>query len=479
MPCFFDDISGEGTNPKQQAELLNYLNSAFLQTKKDVKPLIMCPTEYNKSWSNPKRKYLETLGETLDPSVRIMWTGNRVVADIDMETMDWINAKIQRKAFVCWNFPVSDYVRNHMLFGPTYGNSTDVPQDLSGFVSNPMEHAEASKIAIYGVADYTWNMSEYQAEKKWLEALQVVMPKSYNALEVFARHNSDLGPNGHRYRRLESVSFAPIAHAFLSALETGQNIENFETVHNEFQAMVKASYILLSSTDNSVLLDEIRPWVKQFQLLAQTGLATLNMYKALQAQNTQAFERSYHAVKALKTEMYAIDRAENQNPYQPGIKTATLVITPLIDNSFKQLTQNYNNTFGKQLEVESGYTPHQLFTNISQLENQPTNLRDRTLVLNPPLEIIRLEPEAYLGFQLQETTRITEMRYQFSSETIYSHLKMELSIDGKTWTTIPSPLDNKDLVKVSVNQTAKYIRLTNTSVEPLETKLGQLAIDVK
>lgn len=301
---FFDDISGEGTNPKQQAELLNFLHTKFIQKKKDVKPLIMCPTEYNKGWSNIEGGYLRTLGKELHPSIRIMWTGNTVVSDIDKETMNWINTNIQRKAFIWWNFPVSDYVRNHMLLGPTYGNGKDIAQDVSGFVSNPMEHAEASKIAIYGVADYTWNMFAYQPEKNWLNALKVLMPESYNALEIFARHNSDLGPNGHRYRRDESVSFAPIADAFLKNLETNQSIENFETVKNEFQAMVEASYILLNSTDNPVLLEEIRPWVKQFKLLGQSSLAMLNMYNALQAKKEQDFIRSYKAIKAIKTDMY-------------------------------------------------------------------------------------------------------------------------------------------------------------------------------
>lgn len=51
---FFDDISGEGTNPNKQAELLNYIDEKFVKVKPDVTPLVMCPTEYNKSWSNPK-----------------------------------------------------------------------------------------------------------------------------------------------------------------------------------------------------------------------------------------------------------------------------------------------------------------------------------------------------------------------------------------------------------------------------------------
>ena len=48
---FFDDISGEGTRADKQAELLNYLDDNFVKVKGDVAPLIICPTEYNKSWT--------------------------------------------------------------------------------------------------------------------------------------------------------------------------------------------------------------------------------------------------------------------------------------------------------------------------------------------------------------------------------------------------------------------------------------------
>lgn len=151
---FFDDISGEGTNPQKQAELLNFLHANFVEKYSDVKPLIMCPTEYNKSWSDPNKKYLETLGKMLHPSIEIMWTGDRVVADVDKKSLQWINDKINRKAYIWWNFPVSDYVRDHLLMGAVYGNGLDIQEDMSGFVSNPMDKPEASKIAIYGVANY-------------------------------------------------------------------------------------------------------------------------------------------------------------------------------------------------------------------------------------------------------------------------------------------------------------------------------------
>ncbi|MDD7915356.1 beta-N-acetylglucosaminidase [Polaribacter ponticola] len=475
---FFDDISGKGTNPKQQASLLNFLHTNFIKKKKDVKPLIMCPTEYNKGWSKPEGGYLKTLGKELDPSIRIMWTGNTVVADVDKETMNWINTEINRKAFIWWNFPVSDYVRNHMLLGPTYGNGKDIANDVSGFVSNPMEHAEASKIAIYGVADYSWNMTNYQPEKKWLEALKVVMPESYNALEIFAKHNSDLGPNGHRYRRKESVSFAPEARAFLEDLEANREIKNFNVVQKEFQAIVEASYILANSTDNTVLLDEIGAWVAQFQLLGQSGLSMLNMHTALKSENTKDFERSYHALKAIKTEMYKIDREENQNPYQPGIKTATLVLAPFIDKSFVHLTNAYNKEFGKNLEVDANYNPHLLFTNVAQLRNQPVTLRDRTLAINPPLEVINIAPKDYFGFELSEEIRVTKLILKAESTTAYKNLIVETSTNGTNWSAIKTSEKGESL-EASINKKVKYIRVINATSKVLAFKINQFWVLLK
>lgn len=142
---FFDDIWGEGAKADKQAALLNYVDDNFIKSHKDVKPLIMCPTEYNRSWANDAGGYLRTLGTKMNKDIQIMWTGNSVVHCIDKESMEWINQRIDRKAYIWWNFPVSDFVRDHILLGPAYGNGLDIANDMSGFVSNPMEHAEASK----------------------------------------------------------------------------------------------------------------------------------------------------------------------------------------------------------------------------------------------------------------------------------------------------------------------------------------------
>lgn len=221
---FFDDISGEGTKADKQAELLNFLDEQFVKVKGDVAPLIMCPTEYNKSWSNVEGGYLTTLGEQLNQGIQIMWTGDRVVATIDKQTLDFINPLIKRKAYIWWNFPVSDYVRDHLLMGSVYGNSLDIKNDMEGFVSNPMEHAEASKISLYSIADYAWNMDEYNSEQSWKQAIKDLMPQHAKWLEIFATHNSDLGNNGHRFHREESQAIQPAASALVEAYQQQKSI---------------------------------------------------------------------------------------------------------------------------------------------------------------------------------------------------------------------------------------------------------------
>lgn len=73
---FFDDIFGEGKRGDMQALLLNKINNEFVKVKKDVTPLVMCPTEYNRGWADSKPgTYLDILGDRLDPSIHVMWTG--------------------------------------------------------------------------------------------------------------------------------------------------------------------------------------------------------------------------------------------------------------------------------------------------------------------------------------------------------------------------------------------------------------------
>ena len=100
---FFDDISGEGTNPLKQTELLNRLTEEFVKVKGDVSPLTVCPTDYSKLWANPTEKgSLAIYGKTLNPEIKVFWTGDVVCSDLTPETLDFINSRIKRPAYYWW-----------------------------------------------------------------------------------------------------------------------------------------------------------------------------------------------------------------------------------------------------------------------------------------------------------------------------------------------------------------------------------------
>ena len=337
---FFDDITGEGTKADKQAELLNYLDDHFVKVKGDVAPLIMCPTEYNKSWAKLEGGYLTTLGEMLNPGIQVMWTGNKVVANIDRPTLEFINPLIKRKAYIWWNFPVSDYVQDHLLMGEVYGNGTDIKDLMSAFVANPMEHAEASKISLYSIAGYTWNMESYDSQAEWEQAIRDLMPRNAQYLRTFAIHNSDLGPNGHKFRRKESENIRPALESLCAAYENGRiDDEAFAKVMAECRSISEAADKLLVSDENRALVEEMSPWLLRFKFVGLYGEEVLRAMLLLQEGRADEAAASYDKASTLRAYIGLTDTLLNQQSRYPGIETASLHLFPSLEKLYAILSR--------------------------------------------------------------------------------------------------------------------------------------------
>ena len=338
---FFDDISGEGTSAEKQVELLNDIYHNFVKVKGDVAPLLMCPTEYNRLWTKLEGGYLATLGGKLHPDIGILWTGDKVVACIDKPTMQFVNPLLKRKAFIWWNFPVSDYVRDRLLLGAVYGNGTDIDDDISAFISNPMEHAEASKIALFSIADYAWNMDAYKSDASWRRAVRYLMPGHAAALQVFASHNSDLGGNEHDFRREESEQIRPALERLLDAYcrEGKREVAAASAVTEECERMIASADLLLASDENPALIKEISPWLMQFKLLGEFGREVLCMLAAQCDGKKTELEKAASHAKALQVLMKKIDATYNQNGFQPGVKPGSCHLKPAFARLYQEVVQ--------------------------------------------------------------------------------------------------------------------------------------------
>lgn len=477
---FFDDIAGEGTSPAKQAGVLNFLQKNFVEQKHDVQPLIMCPTEYNKGWANPKPgSYLDILGEQLLPEIQIMWTGNTVVSDIDMPTMEWINKRIRRKAFIWWNFPVSDYVRNHLLMGPAYGNTTDIANAVSGFVSNPMERAEASKIGIFGVAMYCWNMKNYKDSIAFLQGINYIMPEAKEALKIFAENNSDLGPNNHGYRRKESEYIAPYIQAYRATMYTDKTDKNNQQiVENYFSQIEKAPEIIISKAQNKNLVREIKPWLQQFQWLGKWGTGALEMNRNF---NDQTIAKNWHAILELQhaqKQISNINDTANQNPYQPGIKTGSLVLTPFVEE-LAVLLEN-------KLLFPPPYTK-QLTAVVNEKVLQPANwsqqlmvnTNDNMVMIKPLLEVLTLQPGDYIGLSWLDNRLATELLYHFNVKDFAQWGSFEYSKDGEHWEKVPFNLGkNRRSIAFDGNK-YRQIRFKNISDSAQQIYLKEFKVKTK
>lgn len=463
---FFDDIAGEGTRADKQAELLNYIDDRFVQPKKDVAPLVMCPTEYNKAWANDQGGYLRTLGAKLNKDIQVMWTGNSVVHCIDKASMTWINERIGRKAYIWWNYPVSDFVRNRMLVGPVYGNGLDIADDMSAFVSNPMEHAEASKVALYSVADYAWNMAAYDSLSSWRRSLRDLLPSAAEALQTFASYSSDLGPNGHGFRREESRELLPLAQALA---ERPSDAARLQELSSRCVELRRAADILMGEKENKALADELQPWLKQAKLLAEYGEAACKMADGSEA---TTFPSLYAQAQSLQEQMYVLDITENTNPYQPGVKVGTAVMKPLIDRIFASAVTAYNQKNGTSYDARTEYQPYTLESTVPQLAKQPVSGRGNEVAVSPSNEVVSWPAGASLTVKTERACTLTGMSFDLGTPNIAGSFTLEALVDG-TWQEIG--LLHYDKAETAVHTTdaingmkATALRLTNSSGKDLK-----------
>lgn len=333
---FFDDISGNGTNANRQVELMNYLNAHFVRVKKDVKPLIVCPTQYNRSRYKPETNYLETLGSELDEDIRIMWTGNFALSDITADNLQWIQGLLKRKPYIWWNFPVTDFADERILMGKVQGVDSMIASNTSGFVSNPMEFAEASKVALYGVADMTWNTHAFNPDRAWLAAIRLAMPDSPEAFHHFCSNASATGVD--HFMREESEYLIPLLKRLENDYVKGGNYhqKDFDEMKKEFVKMTESASQLLADTSNLPLKREIHPWFVNFALIGEMGQNVLRMVEALECSDKGSFEIAYSRVVFLQRNIQALHRRAS---------VGNAHVLPFIRLFFATATKRFNTCF--------------------------------------------------------------------------------------------------------------------------------------
>ena len=422
----FDDISGAGTNPYYQTELMNILNEDFVAKKGDVASLIVCPTDYTRLWANPtERGSLYVYGNELDPSIDVFWTGDAVCSDMTPKTMEWISTRIKRPALFWWNFPVTDYARHIIMQGPVYGLSPTLTEnETRGLVSNPMEHGEASKLALYSVADYTWNTEAYNPIDSWERALEALAPEVKEAYRLFAIHSCDTETGYRRHESWETKTFGFEDYTPELSATLMEELKRIEAVPAQMEAM-----------ENKALLEELRPWLVEFGKLGTRCRKALEMLDRYMTASEEAkFEGFW---EAYVDNTMTLEDIEAYDAHRVGTMKLKpfyeRVMDGLVSRYYEHLTGTKSSTLSAKGSYASLQAPQAKYMFDNDLETYyhsgQAQRTDDCVVAD--MGIVR---------EVREL-RIIQGRNSVDDVDYFDHVVVEYSKDGQEWFSLTEPME--------------------------------------
>ncbi len=438
---FFDDISGKGTDSNMQTKLVNDLTRDFVEKKGDVTNLMICPTDYSQLWANPKPTgQLAVYGNNLKPNVEVFWTGAVVCSDLTPETLEFVNSRIKRPALFWWNFPVTDYCRNYILQGPVYGLDTSLTAaDVAGIESNPMEHGEASKLALYGVADYAWNIADYNPIDNWERGLENIAPEAADAYRLFAIHSADTQTGYRRDESWETTTF-PF---------NDYTPEQFNALREEF-GKIKQVPAQMEAVSNKGLLNELLPWLVEFGKLGERGERTLDLIKVYESGNTAQFWNDYVANLMSNEDRAAYD----------AHKIGTMKLQPFYENAMDgMLYEFYKGIAGK---LPSIYTPVGSYRNLSSTQSKLMLDNDTTTFYTSGTA---QKAGHWVGLNLGQPTAVNSIsiyqgRNSVDDVDYFDAAVLEASLDGKDWKQLTDSLSGVYVIDWNGEPVeARYVRL--------------------
>ncbi len=247
-----------------------------------VKSLHYVPQLYAYSWvaSDKAQTFFQSLSHTPD-KVNIYITGANVWSVPNNRDLLFVKKALGRDTSWWWNYPCNDNDVTKLFPMDMYDNFRDerhimnldrLPADLTGLNSliiNPMQQGEASKIALFSVADYAWNHADFDNHQSWEAALPAVVGKE---LAPALRH---LAPYL-RYFDRDALQYH-VAN-YKEAAERG-NPNPWALVNTLTRVREQCRLLgrLQQSTHqpDRLLYDDLRPWLLKLDAMAEEAIGLL------------------------------------------------------------------------------------------------------------------------------------------------------------------------------------------------------------
>jgi len=135
-------------------------------------------------------RFFRSLSATPEKT-NIYITGKAVWTVPNTEDPALVKSWLGRDVAWWWNYPCNDNDVTKLFMSDTYTNFSDeahidhharLSPDMRGvktLILNPMQQGEASKPALFGAADYSWNMARFDNTKAWEASIQAIFRSAY------------------------------------------------------------------------------------------------------------------------------------------------------------------------------------------------------------------------------------------------------------------------------------------------------------
>lgn len=139
----------------------------------------ICPSYYTedpllaRSFGSFEQSFLEILADNLPQTVACFWTGPSVVSKtISLAHVRKVIRKLKHPLILWDNYPVNDLsMSTEMHLAPLTGRDPRLPEQVYGYLNNPLLQETLSFIPLATCFDYAADPAGYDPEESWVRAI--------------------------------------------------------------------------------------------------------------------------------------------------------------------------------------------------------------------------------------------------------------------------------------------------------------------
>lgn len=435
-----------------QSYLLNAVQRDFIATHAGVARLQMVPTEYSDTAGSV---YKTAIKAQLDPAIIVEWTGVGVIAPVITRAQAAAAKSVFGHDILLWdNYPVNDYVTGRLLLGPYVGRDAGLGTSLVGNTANPMIQPEASKIALFSVADYSWNDTAFDPQTSWQASITELSGGDRQARAALAAF-ADL----EHYSRIDTVQ-APVLAAktatFWQQWEAGSPSAAY-AMDRYLSIIATIPTTLAARMNDPAFIADAQPW------LAAAGDWGKAARAALQMLRDERLGHGALAVAERATVNALVTQAKSHNYVGLGGAAVPVSVGDGVIDTFVTSALAENDRW---LGLAGRHV-----TGLTSMSTYQTNTVDKMVDGDDSTYYWTAAPPAigdYIGVDLGGVQRVSSVAIHMgkpgSPNDFLSVGVVEYSVDGVSWTTAATTVHSAEVqVNFPAGAQARFVRLRSTA----------------